>query len=705
MKEPAPATSVPTSSKLWSYLRNKWTHCVLLGIVGFAVRMPALQGQLVWDDTFLARDNPFMKSPVFILEVFRHYLFLDSFSGHYRPVQNLSFIFDYFFWNGDVYGFHLTNVLLHVASGLLLYFLLRKLLLPLTAARSDAADGSAPLSFDVSWVALIVAALWIVHPVHSAAVDYISGRADSLAFMLACGAWLVFLRGRASSHRLLRGALFVVAALLALLALGSREIAAIWIALFLLHLLVFERTLSRRSSIAVVIACLALVGLYAGLRQLPGPRVTTNPVAGWTAPMRAVLMLRALGDYGRLMIFPSNLHMERTVLEPQNYFSNQSWRSSVATEYLSIAGLAVLAMFSLGMKRRGPGRNVRIFGVCWFALGFLPISNLVELNATAAEHWLYLPSVGFLIFLAGCAIDLPLRWRTPAMAFACLVVAGMGARSWVRSSDWVSDLTFYQRTLAAGGTSTRVAANLAQIYSTRGEYAKAEAMFRRVLKMSPDYPIARNNLAEALARQGKAKESEELLASTTKATESTRKEYPRTWIAVLNLAYMRQKQNDDEGALAIAEKAGRDYPGVWEVIRLESDLLQKTGQQDAALRIVDEFAQANWWHYESWIALGRLYQDKKDLARAETVLRHASWLDVHGVEALNLIAVMRMQQHRFDEACSTQRRAVARQPDAPRQYILLSNILEKSGHAEEARETYAQIARMQSAAQAQPVVN
>ncbi len=65
---------------------------------------------------------------------------------------------------------------------------------------------------------------------------------------------------------------------------------------------------------------------------------------------------------------------------------------------------------------------MRIFGACWFLFAYVPISNLIELNATSAEHWLYLPSVGFLIFLAGCAIDLPPRYRKFS-----IVLAGIAA--------------------------------------------------------------------------------------------------------------------------------------------------------------------------------------------------------------------------------------------------------------------------------------
>src|SRR5438105_13200289 len=108
-------------------VNTHWFRCGLIALIAILIHSPALQGQRMWDYQYLAHDNPFIKSPLLIAESFRHYLFLDSLSAHYRPVQNISFIWDYFFWNTDEFGFHLTNVLLHAASGIVLYFLLREL--------------------------------------------------------------------------------------------------------------------------------------------------------------------------------------------------------------------------------------------------------------------------------------------------------------------------------------------------------------------------------------------------------------------------------------------------------------------------------------------------------------------------------------------------------------------------------------------------
>src|SRR5437667_3989029 len=214
--------------KTGALLQRTWVRCALLSLLGFALHFPSLQGQLIWDDQYLARDNPFIKSPVLILESFRHYLFLDSFSAHYRPVQNISYIFDYLIWNTDPYGFHLSNVLWHVGSGILLYLLLARLL--------KSFIGDSRRSF-VSIAAFFAALLWMVHPVHSAAVDYISGRADSLACFFACSGWLLFFRAREASGSVPRYTLYVLAAVSGLLALCSRETACIWVVLFILYLI------------------------------------------------------------------------------------------------------------------------------------------------------------------------------------------------------------------------------------------------------------------------------------------------------------------------------------------------------------------------------------------------------------------------------------------------------------------------------------
>ena len=689
------------------HVQAGWLQGTVLLIIGLLVRARGLTGQRIWDDQYLSWQNPFIKSPLLILESFRHYLFLESFSTHYRPIQNISYLFDYCFWNTDPYGFHLTNALLHATSGVLLYFLLRKLFASLWFRNVALAvrDRAQKRMRGLSLAAFLIALLWSVHPVHSAAVDYISGRADSLAFLFAAAGWLLVFRARTRNGRAARWFYFGLAAVSGLVALLSREIACVWFAIFLGHLIFVERNVTRRMRLGAVIICLLLVGAYAGMRQLPVARSHPPASDGWSAPVRMTLMARSLGDYTRLLFYPGNLHMERTILDGTSYKDNASWRNAAGIEYLSLLGLGTLAALLVGCFRRGNGQSLRIFGVGWFFAGYLPISNLISLNATVAEHWLYFPSVGFLIFLAGCVIDLPVRFRQSAVAFACLALIGLSARSVVRSSDWADEETFYTRTIASGGSSVRAAVNLAEIYSQKGDIAGAERVFRRVLELTPDYPMARNNLANLLHKHGRKAEAQALFDSSAKAAVETRKDYPGTWVAAINLTRIKRAEGDLHGAMKILEQARLDYPETWEVIRCQAEVLRVSKRSEAAMQLVEDFARKNWWHYEASIALGRLYAEQGDAERAAAAWRHASWLDVHDAESLNLMAEVRLRQNRLDEAFKIQQRAVARQPDQPRQYRMLSDILAKMGREDEARAALAQVSQMEAFAKSEARIN
>jgi tetratricopeptide (TPR) repeat protein len=123
------------------------------------------------------------------------------------------------------------------------------------------------------------------------------------------------------------------------------------------------------------------------------------------------------------------------------------------------------------------------------------------------------------------------------------------------------------------------------------------------------------------------------------------------------------------------------------------------------LAAVEDFAHKNWWHIEAALALGKLYAEKGDVAKADAAFRQASRLDVHDVTALNQSALIRVHQQRFQEAYALQRRAIARQPDEPRQYLILSDILTKMGRTEEAHATLARVAQMQSTVGPDSAVN
>jgi len=669
------STATAEISWLSRWASRPFVALLVFLVVGLAVYSPALQGEPIWDDGYLIGENPFFKSPIFVFEVFQRYLFLDSYSVYYRPVQNLSYLFDYWLWGGNVFGYHLTNVLLHSGSGFLLFLLLRRLLPRVGGAGLE--DGA------VLAGALAVALVWTVHPIHNAAVAYTSGRADSLASLFALGAWLLTLRLLETRSLPRRVALGVGAAGLAMLALCSKEIALLWLVLFLLHLLIFEKETTWPSKLVVLGSVALLFGCYLFLRSLPDPRTPPAVVAEPLAA-RVLLMLRALGDYTGLIFFPARLTMDRTLTSPAMYESAAAWRRLIRLEYLSVLGTAALMGGAWLCSRRGAGARWRIFGACWFVIAFLPISNLFPLNAEVAEHWIYLASIGYLIFVAGCVPLLPRIPQPLAIAVVAGAMVALSVRTAVRAGDWRDAETFYRRTIESGGGTVRIHTNLASIYADRGEFAKQEALLRRSLRIFPAYMPARLSLGICLVKQGRAEEAKPFLEFDQAATASGSKTFRHAWAAALHRAQLAYEGGHAEAAIAELREAQQDFPEIWELGKYEAELLRAQGDVAAALRPVEQFATAHWWHHDAWLTLGQLRVENGNPDGAVAAWRHSSKLDIHDAISFERIAQLEFQRGQLEAAVAAQRAAIRRDPDRPSRYLALASVLEKLGRGEEA---------------------
>lgn len=672
-------------SSLLSFLRRlpaskSWCGSFLL-IAAFLVYAPALGGEFIWDDGYLVGDNPFFKSPIFIFEVFRRYLFLDSFSLYYRPVQNLSYMLDYWIWNQNSFGYHVSNVLFHTASGFLLYLLLKRLVRPLLVS-SDVTTSAAKVEATAFFVALI----WTIHPIHNAAVAYISGRADSLASMFALGAWLMWLRVEEATSQARQGLLMTTAVIMSLLALCSKEIAIVWLALFCVHVCLFDRSSSWKKKLTVVSAVLGVISFYWCLRHLPAARVA--PLDGEPAPysLRVVLMLRALGDYTGLMFFPYTLHMERVLYMPGSYANAGNWLGAITSEYLSMLGMGALAGATWFCVQRSPGQRLRIFGVLWFVIGFLPISNLFPLNAQSAEHWIYMPSIGFLLFLAGCVPALPAPWQRWSTLVVCVAALGFGARTARRAGDWSHLDSFYTRTILDGGGSPRVHINLASALLSHGEYGPAEKILKETLRRFPNYDTARIALGWALSREGKNQEAEEYLTYNNTEADDLAKSVPNSWHAALYLAHLRYNAKKPEQALTILDEAIQRYPGTWDLLRYKAAIVREKSGPAEAIKVVQAYAAEAWWDSDAQLMLGNLYLAAGENEAAIATFQAAGRLDIHKAEAFSRLAMIELALNRLDEALRYEQEAVKRNPKQPIQYVALASILDKLNRSEESNQ-------------------
>lgn len=650
---------------------RSWYVLLAFLLVAFATYAPSLSGEFIWDDHYLVGDNPFFRSPVFAVEVFRHHLFSESFSTYYRPVQNLSYMLDYWLWGSSPTGYHATNIVLHAVAAWMMFLLLLRLLPGLW---NDA--GRAPI------VALLVALAWLVHPVHNAAVAYISGRADSLAAVFALGAWLLWAKSRDLRGAAVRGGGAIVAALSLLAALCSKEIALVWVALFLIHTLFFNTSMSRRARAGVIAGLAVIVAIYAVLHSLPEPRAGVPGAVAEPFASRVILMLRALGEYCGLMLAPVRLMMERTLGPDGIYASRQGWWRGIASEYLSVLGVLALLGAVWLCVRRGEATSLRRFGAVWFALAFVPISNLIPLNAQIAEHWIYLASIGFLLLIAGSVAMLPFRARRWCAVLALPAVMALAVRTGFRAAEWADAERFARGTIANGGASARILVYLGEELGRKNRLQEQEALCRKTLTLYPDYMTARISLGLCLQKQGRVEEARPLLdigrAGARVAT------VPRTWNAALNTAGQLHKERRSAEALTLVREWKPLHPHTWDLTGFEANVLRETEGPQAALAVVENYAHAHWWHLPSQLGMASLQREMGDFHLALATARHAQRLDIRGAAALDEAARNLAALGRFAEALESQAEAVARAPANPEYLDFFSAVLLQLGRRSEA---------------------
>ncbi len=132
---------------------------------------PALRDGFVWDDTALILRDPLLRSWRLIPEGFNHFLFVDATaSNFYRPLQRLAYTIDYGAFAFRPGPYHLVSILWHAAGAIAFLFFAEAFL--------------EAFGFELRTrrlIALLATLVWAIHPVQSAAVIYVSGRADSLA--------------------------------------------------------------------------------------------------------------------------------------------------------------------------------------------------------------------------------------------------------------------------------------------------------------------------------------------------------------------------------------------------------------------------------------------------------------------------------------------------------------------------------------------
>ncbi len=571
---------------------------------------PALRDGFVWDDTALVLRDPLIRSWRLIPEGFNHFLFIDATaSDFYRPLQRLTYTLEYCAVGFRPMVFHLTSILCHLGAALAFFLLANELL------RLFAVDDR------VRRLAAFFAALvWAVHPVQSAAVIYISGRADPLAALfgfLGLAAGLQLLRRRGARAWWTAAAIAIAFLLSAL----SKEMGLIFPALWLLILWQRRDWLAVRNAAGITVFVFVV---YLSLR-LPAEHIPPPPPSTTTPTLvRPIIVARAVAEYAGLLILPVNLHMDREVETRPTGLNSASISAASWRELQTLLGLALIAvgLWAIVKSRHSPA----LFVCLLLALvSYLPISGFVALNASVSEHWLYLPSA--FLLLAVCltttrfALARPRRIRLVVGTAAICWIVFLAARTFMRTFDWRDSRTFLERTIADGGNSSRMLINLAGLDLAEKKFPEARALLQKALTKDPDQGFALLNLAAVAMAQNDFVLARECL-------ERARKN-PLMEPRALELLAVLEIKTTGSVDLRRFRLAARTGPPDWPIEKRYVAALRESGQRDRAITELKLCLATQWYRAETWELLSELYREAGRADEAAATHEHARLYDVH----------------------------------------------------------------------------
>jgi tetratricopeptide (TPR) repeat protein len=462
--------------------KHKYLAYLILGVVSVLVYSNSLQNGFVYDDNYLIVENGYIRD--------WHNLF-SNFSL-YRPLRWATYTIDYRLWESNPFGYHLTNVLLHISCTLLLYLLASKL-------------------FRSRSTPLIIGLLFAVHPIHTEVVNGISNRNDLLATLFLLSSLTLYIKKNRSIWFYIFSFVSFVFGVL------SKEVVGITIPLILAG---YDLYFTRKAKILQVIRRNIKYYIPYGLMLVFGvmfgsslfhvsERVTsTSRVMGASTDL-------AVTSYTAIFSNASKAASEnlRLLFSPFNLCADYPFpRSSSIFEVSVLLSLLVCVVFVVFMVKSYKYWREASFGLFWIFVTLIPVSNIIPVTPHfVAERYLYAPSIGFCMVLAVMINKIycqqtrifPQGFQKKfAISLILVVLVLYSILTFQRNFDWKSDYTLWSKTVRQKPNSGVTHLNLGVAYAQKGQTNKAEEELKKVLKFNPRSALVHYNLGNIYTDKG-----------------------------------------------------------------------------------------------------------------------------------------------------------------------------------------------------------
>jgi tetratricopeptide (TPR) repeat protein len=654
------AVQVPSAPKTepqgWS---NNWVAgLVLVAAVLIAYGRVAHAGY-IWDDDMHLTRNPCIVGPLGLKEIWT------TRAARICPLVLTTFWVEHSLWGLNPLPYHAVNVLLHAASALVLWRVLRS------------------LRVIGAWLG---AALWALHPVQVETVAWITEMKNTqscLLYLLAVLFFAKWLKGEATSGLNRHPALYPLALLCAALAMASKSSTVILPLVLCLCAWWIEGRWSRRTAarlVPVVLMSVAASALALWTQHLEGAN-DTEWVRSWSE--RVSVAGRVFGFYLGKLLWPHPL----TFIYPR-------WNvdGTQAASYLATAGLCVVLLVPW-LRQNGRMRPV-FFAFAYFLAALLPVLGLVDQfffrYSFVGDHFQYLASMGPLA-LAAAAMTMAFAFLGRSglflkPVFFGLLLSGLGILTWRQSARYVDAETLWSATVAENPGCWLAHNNLGVIALQQGRFVEAAAHFKQALVVGPETAEAEANLGNALLKMGRPADA---LSDLQRAVAIE----PDDAGAEVNLGEAFRQTGRFDEALAHCQRAVEIEPGFAAAhTSLGNMLLQMNRLEDAASQYSSTLA-IDPRNIEARTNLGTVFLQKGQTTDAIAEFQRVLEIAPRFAAAAAYLGNALLQDGRTDEAIAQLKKAVEIDPNFARAHKNLGDALFRKGRIDEAEAQYREAER------------
>jgi protein O-mannosyl-transferase len=653
--------------------RQRAIYPTAIFFVGLLAYANSLGNGFTFDDFAVVVDNPVVAEAK-LLDVFTTPYWPGMPDvGHYRPLTVFTFVANRILGGSGPSGFHLTNVALHLLNASLLFWLIGRMV------RDEHGAGFGAL-------------LFLLHPVHTEAVNSVVGRAELVAAFCVLTALALYIGASEAEGRRQRILLFASVLLGFLGCLAKEQAALLVVVLIGYDLMILLRRGTRislrrfvRFDLIRYTPYVMAVGLYFVIRShvtgawlLPGqPSFIDNHLAHVGLWERVFSSVDTIGRYVWMLFCPYPLSADYAYNAIPTVSS--AWSLPFLASLL-LVGSACLALV-LSMRRKWPAEVG--FGVLIVGLFLLPVSNLLFVIGTRfGERLLYLPSVGFVLLVGLGFRRARLAFPVVAWSAAVAVLVLCVWRVTVRNPDWRDNLALFSSAVASTPGSAKVHFNLGCALRDRGDPGGALEAYDRALAIYPDYAEVHYNRGIILQQAGGQTGAEQAYIKTLMADSL----HANAWI---NLGTLLGRQGRMAEAVEALGRARALKPDDTQVRYNYGLACQKLGRTGDAVQAYERVLEDASGHVDAALNLGALYTDLGYSAETAAVYHRALRENPRAYRLAYNLGVLRERLGASDQAIEAYLQA-AESDDERGAYALFraAELYRQVGRISAAREAY-----------------